>query len=168
MTLMNGILLTIAAFVMVAVYQMQYLFSGFIEGILMRDLTFTERVFTWTKSMEAVKQRMLLGYGYMTGTEYSVFYNDYYSTHPHNFYLYVLMTGGIVLFAILMTGFSLASQRLNNTSATIYSKIILFAIFSFLIMGLTESLISTVLLYPVIIMGMEIENILKRTDYGEK
>lgn len=158
-TLMNCVYVSIIAFVLIVILQMQYLFIGFIENVLDRDLTFTTRVSIWAKTLELIKQRFLMGYGYMTGTEYSELFNNYYATHPHNYFMYVAMTGGVVLIIVLFVGFYIADKKLNATVETAYSKIIMFTLFSFLIMGLAESLVSTILMYPMLILAMEADKL---------
>lgn len=154
-TLINGFWISAAACIMIIFFEMQYLFAGIIEDILGRNLTFTTRVGIWEKTIRFIQRRFLCGYGYLTGTEYGHMYNHIYATHPHNYYMYVLMTGGILLFFVLFLGLLYANEKLNATIDTIYSKIVLFLLYSFLAMGITESLVSTVLLYPMLILAMK-------------
>lgn len=158
-TLMNGVIVSIIAFFAIIIFQMQYLFAGIIENVLGRNLTFTTRVRIWSRTLALIKEKPILGYGYKTGSEYCLLYNSRYATHPHNYYMYILMTGGFVLAVVLLVGFYIADKKLKETTETSYSKIILFTIFAFLIMGLTESLVSTVLLYPMLILAMESDKI---------
>lgn len=51
------------------------------------------------------------------------------------------------------------SRTLNENISSIYCKVILFTLCSFLVMGLTESLVSTELLYPMVVLGMKADKI---------
>lgn len=165
--LLSGIVVTAVGFVMIIVMNMQYLFSYIINGVLGRDLTFTTRVNIWSKTLDMIADKFILGHGYLNGKQFSSIYGNMYATHPHNYYMYILMQGGVVLLAILLIGFIFANKKLNKTMNTVYSKIILFGIVSFLVMGLSESLVSTVLLYPLLILALNADKI-ENLGYGSE
>ena len=158
-TLINGLYVSVVACIAIVLFQKQYLFTNIIQGWLNRDLTFTTRVKIWESSWELIKEKPLLGYGFLTSSDYAKIFNSQYATHPHNYYMYLTITGGICLLAVLYIGFFNANKVLKKTSSVVHGKIILFALYSFLIMGLTESLTSTVLLYPMLILAMKSQNI---------
>lgn len=158
-TLLNGLYVSIVGFVMIVLLQKQYIFANIIQGMLNRDLTFTTRVIIWTKTLALIKEKPWLGYGYLTSPQYAEIFSSKYATHPHNFFMYLTMTGGICLLVVLYIGFFYANKELKKTSSVVYGKLILFTLYSFLIMGLTESLTSTVLLYPMLILAMKSQKI---------
>ncbi|MDE6670624.1 MAG: O-antigen ligase family protein [Ruminococcus sp.] len=160
-SLKNGIIVTILFFVLIVILKAQYLFDFFIEDILHKNLTFTGRTIIWERVLRLISQKLMLGYGYLTSDHYVHLLKSPFFTHPHNYILYVMMNGGLVLTAILLIGYGFANKTLKATRDSIYSKTILFVLFSFLIMGLTEAITGTILLYPVLIMAMEADKILK-------
>lgn len=87
--------------------------------------------------------------------------NDYFA-HPHNYLLYIIFTGGLLLFAVIMLGYYWANKSLKKTSMSIYSKVILFTLLSFFLMGLTESLTGTVFIYPMLILAMNVDKIIEQ------
>lgn len=158
-TIMTGVYISVAAFVAIVILQKQYLFAGIIQNWLHRDLTFTTRVSIWSKSIDLIKKKPILGYGYLSSPEYAAFFNSKYATHPHNYYLYMMMSGGIILLAILFLGFWLANKDLKEATNTATGRIILFLLYSFMAMGITESLTSTIMLYPMMILAMNANNV---------
>lgn len=155
LTLTNAVAATIIVFIAIMLWGIQYLFSGLIETTLGRDLTFTNRIVVWGRTWALVSQKPLLGYGYLSVSNYTQMLGSVYYSHPHNFFLNIAMQGGTILIIALMYGFFMASAVLQKTSETIYSKIILFCLISFLVMGLVEALTGTVLLYPMLILAMK-------------
>lgn len=159
-TLKNALLVTIILFLVLVVFQLQEFFSYLIVDILGSDLTFHTRSQLWVMAIDLIKKKWLFGYGYLVARDYqALFGNHLYYTHPHNYFLYIAFTGGIVLLYVLLKAFLKANKALNNSIESIYSKIVLFTLISFLIMGLAEALTDTVLLYPMLILGMEAERL---------
>lgn len=155
----TGIAAVAAFFVLIVVMKSQYMFAFFIEDVLHKDLTFTDRVTIWDRTLPLIKKSLALGYGYMTSASYVSLYKADYFTHPHNYTLYILMTGGLSLLTVLLMGYYFADKSLSATRESIYSKLVLFTLFSFLIMGFTEAITATIMMYPMLIMGMEIKQI---------
>ena len=168
-TLKTSLLLSGFFFILIVIYNMQYLFAFIIEDFLHKDLTFTNRTIIWQRSLDFLNDKLLLGAGYMNAQEYgNIMQNEFFS-HPHNYYLYIILNGGIVLAIIILFGYILADKQIMNYKNTIPSNLILFSLFVLLIIGLTESLTSTVLLYPMLVFAMML-NRLERTknDFGLK
>lgn len=167
-SLLTGMIISVAAFFAILIFNFQQYFSFVIENILGKDLTLTKRLAVWQMSLDKIFHKPIIGYGYLTGSEYvEMFERDTY-THPHNYYLFILMTGGIVLAAILLLGYLYANKVLNSSMSTIFSKTIMFTLIAFLIMGLTESLVSTVLMYPILILAMNADKLKGRQLPGNR
>ena len=158
-SLLNGLILTVFIFIIIIIMHMEDIFSFIIVDILGKDLTFHTRRRIWDTAVNLFKSNYFLGYGYMDGDTYAHKFGNLYATHPHNYFLYIALTGGVVLILIVFIGYFVANKKIMKTINTIYSKIILFTLFVFLIMGLTESLISTVLLYPMLLIAMNLETL---------
>ena len=114
-------------------------------------------------ALKNFSQRPLFGYGYMVASDYVKMFNgiEYYA-HPHNYFLYCAMTGGIGLLAILVAGVFFANRSLKkniNSANGMYGKIILFSITALMFMGLVESLTGTILHYPMFVLAMEADKI---------
>lgn len=163
-TLFTGLIVTVAAFFALMFFNLQKYFSFIIESLLGKDLTLTNRLAVWNMALDKIIHKPFFGYGYLTGNQYvDMFGRDSY-THPHNYFLYIFMTGGILLAVILFAGYYYANKTLKSSIDTVYSKIIMFTLIAFLIMGLTESLVSTVLMYPVLILAMYADKLRHQAD----
>jgi O-antigen ligase len=168
LNLRNIMILVVILFVIVVMLKKQSMFSYIVENVLGRDLTFTYRTDVWDMSLDRIKLKPLWGYGYLTGRNFiEIFGRNVYS-HPHNYIMYNMMIGGICLVAIQLVGFLYADKSLNKTMRTIYSKIVFFCLSSFLIMGISESLVSTVLLYPMVILGMRADALVSFEEKNTK
>ena len=153
------LLITSILFYIISVLKLQNLFEFFIVGILHKDLSFNGRMKIWDMAFSFLKTKPFLGYGYLTGEDFQKIFNSFFYTHPHNYYLYILMTGGIVLLIALIIGLLYANKSIIKSNNKIYSRIVLFTIISFLVMGITESITSTVLLYPIFVLAMNCNEI---------
>ena len=166
-TLMNMLIGTVTLFIGIVIFRVQELFAFLIVGVLGKDLDFTNRAGIWNAAIEAIGNRWFLGYGHIEEAEYISLLRYHVATHPHNYFLYVCMNGGIILVIVLFYGFFRASRSLNKSIENVYSKIILFTISAFLLMGLTESLVSTVLLYPMLVLAMKAQ-VFSEMEYENK
>lgn len=158
-SLKNGVLATVILFLLIIVLKLQDIFQYLIVNILGKDLTFTSRSSYWDYTLLLIRQQPIWGYGYFSGDDYAKLFSNRYMTHPHNYIMYILMSGGLVLLAVVFWGYWNANKTLEAYSDDVCNKIILFTLFSFLIMGLMESLVGTILLYPMLILGMKADKI---------
>lgn len=159
-TLMNVLIASVIVLIGIIVFNIQDYASYLIENILGRNLTFTGRLPIWKMSILSFLKKPILGYGYLTGDEYVRMYNAGRAfTHPHNYIFYILLTGGLLLGIISIIGYYMASRMINRNIKFVYSKIILFTLCSFLVMGITEAITMTVLLYPMLVLGMNIDKV---------
>lgn len=153
------------AFFVVVVLQDLSRFAFFIENVLEKNLTLSSRTKIWNLTFSLLSDHMIIGYGYLGANNYRTLYASPYN-HPHNYLLYNLMTGGIILLITLFVGFLIADSRLRNNTNKIYGKVVLFCLSAFLIMGIAESLTSTIMLYPMLILAIESKK-LDSLPYGK-
>ncbi len=154
-TLRNGLIFVAVMFFVIVVFRQQHLFSFIIERVFHKDLTVHGRTYIWDMSIEKFLLKPVFGYGYLTTQNYlELFEVEKYYSHPHNYLLYNGMMGGIVLIIIQLYGY-LTADRMLAKSTSVYSQIIVFCLFSFMFMGIFEALVSTSLLYPMVILGMK-------------
>lgn len=83
----------------------------FIQDILGKNLTFTNRTVLWDAAGRLFWQSPIIGYGYVD--------NDWFYTHlasfaigPHNFIYFILLSGGILLLSVFITAIALAFRRI--------------------------------------------------------
>lgn len=111
----------ISLFVFYVLFQVFVCFNGkglennelavyFIEDVLKKDITFTNRTELWDAAAHAFAQSPIIGYGYVD--------SDWYYSHmssaamgPHNFIYSVLINGGIVLLFVFIAIFITATKK---------------------------------------------------------
>ena len=111
----------------------------------------------WEESIALIWKHPIIGYGYRS-TEgmrqllrIDIGWTDV--SHPHNYFLYILLQGGVVLFALGVWIYGRVGQLCLKNRGDFTSKVVLAMYVSFLAMGLVESLVGTTLLYPMMMLG---------------
>lgn len=144
------IIFLIISFLAVFLFNAQNMFSFLIEGILGKDLTLSNRVFLWQNAVKQIIKHPIIGIG-IQHSDYM--YTVIGASHTHDYLLYILLTGGLVGAYFIGYAYFLVGKKLTRTKNSVVSKIYLAMLISFLVMGLTESLTSTTLLYPFLILS---------------
>lgn len=156
-------LILIVAFLAVYYLQVQKLFSFLIIDVLGKDLSFTQRIGLWTKSIQMIKERPLFGYG---NRNYgSIILRNNYYWYSHNLILDILLEGGIVTlgsFALLISSFA-RTVRKQKTDKLI--RFIMFSLVSMAVINLTESYFSNVCFYLPFIVGVSLANTASNRKY---
>ena len=136
LSLLGGYAVTV---VLLMVVKVQELLAPILVGVLGKTTTFTLRTFVWEGVLSMMTpEHLLLGYG--ASVRFSLFFNDYLYNNAHNFFLHVLVSGGligVVLYCILIL---LAANKM--VSSRVSSTIVLAAFGCLLVVGLMESLIT--------------------------
>lgn len=124
-----------------------YSFGG-IKGNLLdlfgKDSTLASRTLLWENSLLNISKEPLWGYGYETGDIVSsklvnIFGQSGWGLSPHNFYLAVLYTGGIILLITIVFAFIILNYKYSITENTADKMIVGLWIFSFMSMCIVES-----------------------------
>ena len=117
-----------------------------------KDLTLSDRTYIWANSIDIFKQKPLFGYGYFNASRFQMI-NHGWGTHPHNYILYILVQGGIIEAVIVFLLFFRLQIVLRKYKKSSLPKLMTWFYACMLIMGLTESLINTaILFYPFLII----------------
>ena len=133
----NIIALSIVFFALLYFLKIQNTFS-FLLSFLSKDITLSYRTYIWESVLEAIKQAPMLGYGNIgVNMKYiNIVYPMYYaSIFPHNIWLYLVSSSGLVGFC----GFSMLIVRSFRNVDTNYSgkanKVLIATLFSYLLCG---------------------------------
>lgn len=129
------LIIGLAMNVAVVVFRIQDAFSWLIVDILHKDLSFTNRTYIWDLAFKFIKQKPLLGWG-----EGGKIYVSFISKHlliAHNQFLEFAIVAGISACILIVVSFITLRKSLNGND-TIYSKLIIAALFAYLIMMITE------------------------------
>lgn len=110
------------------------LMTKFVENVLAKDITFTNRTEIWSNAVYKVQQHPWIGYG-IQDVEWNMTYLD--GSGPHNLWLMLLLQGGVVLFLgfHIIVVFVVRKALQASTTASITSLV---ALCVFFLMSLFE------------------------------
>lgn len=114
----------------------QTFFSGLIENVLKRSLTFTGRVFIWERTLGLLQRHWLFGMGYHQGTNWVQLIRG---ASAHNEYLYVLIQGGIFLLVVFYAIFLSMNQSIRTRPNHMLSKVTVALVFCLFVMFMMET-----------------------------
>lgn len=83
-------------------------FMGALLGLLGRNATLTQRTALWSMSVDWIKERPLFGYGFLEDDAFNELVRTrtnsglFNTGNPHNTYLTILLSGGVVLLCIFV------------------------------------------------------------------
>lgn len=130
------ILVGVLACIGIVGFRIQEYFSDFIVNVLNRSVTFTGRTNIWAKSLEIIRNNPIFGIGYHTGDYWSA---TILAPSSHNEYIYALVQGGVVLFALFLSIYFFAGKMLNRYRKNPCSQIFVAVICSLLTQFLVET-----------------------------
>ena len=155
----TSLLAVLALGIAIIFFSIQDNYETFFNDVLHRETDFTSRLTIWYDSVYRIIKQPLLGYGYMITDDFQAWYGFKQATHPHNFYLYVLIRGGFILLTVVIGGFLYANKIVMRYIEYPFAKVITFTLVCLMLMGLTEALTGTVMLYPMFILAMNAEEL---------
>ncbi len=129
-------LIVAIVFALLVIFQSVGGFSYIIQTILRKDLTFSGRVMIWGKTIKAISQHPLLGYGRQ---------DDYFMwksvghIHTHNMYLQTLYQGGILHFSVFIFVHLVTAKKLYKNNENVLSNALSMILFCLLIMFQVEA-----------------------------
>ena len=143
------ILIAILAVLMIF-FGIQNNFAFFIEDILHKDVDLTDRIYVWNTVIDVVKDKVVLGEGVM----YAELSREVVgASHAHNYFLNTVYNGGIISLVLLSIIWLITGKESNKYIDNYNVRIVVFMSIVFLVMGLTESLTATILLYPIVLLA---------------
>ncbi|MCU9613188.1 O-antigen ligase family protein [Caldibacillus lycopersici] len=133
------------------------MFNWLIVGVLGKDLTFSNRVIIWENAINLISKNWLVGYGVIEQGELAGLLGMYSATHSHNFYLQLVLNGGVISL-ILFVGaqvYLIKCLRKYNKHGIVALMVI--AMVAFNIISSTE-----ILNYPQIIILFSVASRISR------
>lgn len=129
-----GIAAAFAGFVTMVLLRLEYLFAPVIVGVFHKNLTLTRRTLLWEKLIEAIGKSPVTGYGVETAEQFSARVGgDMHWVHAHDYYLELLMKGGVLLLGAFLLLLIVTACSLDPVIARKEAKIQSATIFAFLI-----------------------------------
>lgn len=154
LSIRNIAILAIMVLIGILAFNFQEYFSSFFENILQRDVTLTGRTIIWVRYLDYMGRQHYLGSGIMESSE---MFRLFGTSHPHNYFLYILLQGGILGMLIIIYLILTVSKKQKKHLYSNTSHVLICCIAAFLIMGLTESLTECVMLYPLFVLAGNID-----------
>lgn len=148
----------------IRVFNIQNIFEFLITGVFGKDLTLHNRLELWSNSISEIIRHPLLGIGIKP---LSYMYQNIGASHSHNYYIYTLLTTGIIGFAIIIYFYISVGSMLMKNKEVKAAKCFQAMIIAFLFMGISESLTSATLLYPMLVMAYDINIFEYQPDAGQ-
>lgn len=137
----NCVFATMLLWVGLYVFKIQkYLFL--LLGVLKKDLTLSYRTYIWESVLVAIKESPLIGYGNIINNKiyYSIVYPIYYaSVVPHNFYLYIVASSGIVGLFIIISFIIRSFKPVDGKYYLKSNKVLIASLFAYLLCGIVAS-----------------------------
>lgn len=126
--------------------------SGIVQEWLGKDLTFTGRVYIWERCVILVQQNLFLGLGYVNSEDFYDLIAVGAGAHPHNYVLGWWFYGGIVALAMISLAYIYIIRQNKHRIITGTTRIYMWAIVAFFIMGITDVGLMSVLFHPLFLL----------------
>ncbi len=141
-----------AFFLGVVVLRVQYLAKGLLVDVLHKDLTLVGRTYIWDEAFHVLSGNLWLGHGtgFLSITNPLAFGSSV--SHPHNYALFAMLSGGFVALVLVIVMWWQSARGLRSAEeagAGGSCQVLGLTLGMLLIIGCTESLTETPLLYPL-------------------
>ncbi len=140
-------------FFVIIVFQLQNIFSFFIEDVLNKDVTFTGRTELWNTSLEFIKDKPLLGYGNENQDNRVVKFGKLSYIHCHNMILEILYQGGIILLIVFIIFLYNVIKKISITQNNDLKSLGLWTLIVYSIALFTEVYSFEVLLWMLLVLS---------------
>lgn len=135
----------------------QKYFADFIENVLHKDTSFSNRTILWDTALSAFQKHPFLGNGAM---EYTLF-DTWSTTQAHNAFLNILVSSGIIGFILFIICIFLASKKMRPVLKHPYTKILLVALMTYGIDFFMEMYQLPHLFFLILLLGYHIEDVIR-------
>lgn len=122
-----------------------------ILGLFNKDMTFSYRDVLWINAVDLIKDSPMWGYGNFTKEQMEMYIGNKFSSH--NYYLDILLRGGIASLVFLILGLLYVSKFIMKSFGTNVARLIIATCASYFIMWIAEPFISTEhIMLPIILL----------------
>lgn len=138
LTPIRTIIITILIFTFIVILRNFNVLEGIITSVLQKDMTLNSRTLIWDNALIAIRQNWIIGYGVLHPNQMIEYLGWNTATHCHSQYLQIIFQGGsIAIFIYIMIQLEIIKKIKINFSEK-YVKILMYTIFAFNIMGISE------------------------------
>lgn len=106
-----------------------------------KDLTFSSRDVLWMNAVDTIKQSIIWGYGDLDSDELGYFIGNRHGSH--NYYLDILLRGGIVSASILLVGLLYMSTKIIRSKGSFITNLLVASSGAYFVMWMAEPFIAT-------------------------
>lgn len=106
-----------------------------------KDLTFSSRDVLWMNAVDTIKQSIIWGYGDLDRDELEYFIGNRHGSH--NYYLDILLRGGIVSASILLVGLLYMSTKIIRSKGSFITNLLVASSGAYFVMWMAEPFIAT-------------------------
>lgn len=148
----------------VVIFRLQdKLFAHLITDVLQKDLTFTGRTEIWDYILSRMIYSPIIGYGGRNDVIWRQFLKV---SEAHNGLLEIFLCGGLVTLCLFGFIIGNAGKKLDQFKDNKFTNLLLFFIFMYFFMGLTESVFAyvKVTFWALIIMSTNIDRIIEQAN----
>lgn len=159
----NYMFVILIIFISIVLLRLQNYFSFIIVDLLGKDLTFRNRTPLWDTTIEYIKNKMLLGYGWQTDSVRHNMYNSISVISAHNQYLEYMYLGGIPLICIYCYIIYYIYKITNKIKENKIIQYISIAFFSLQIIYIAEVFVNPII-YLVLIIALYSNKIVEKNE----
>lgn len=145
----------LAVFIFLVIFQGVLNFDYYVQMYFQRDATLSGRTLIWSKALEMIREKPILGYGnYYSSTLADVIYQSRISTSitAHNTYLTNLLAGGILLLIPFVMELIVVARQVDEQNSTLMTGVSIALLIS-LLHGQIEGSDSVYILIYLILLG---------------
>ncbi len=132
-----------------------------------RDAGMTGRSQMWTYALDLIARNPAYGYGYsQTVQVWSVAENTFVSNHCHNFFLNLVLTGGIPYFVVVMSFIFIVTNRIRKNKDELMN-ILTYMIGCYLLLGVSEIIVNVnTMFWPLLTFGFYAQHLFRNSRRG--
>lgn len=119
-----------------------------------RDAGLTGRGQLWTSALNLIAQHPMYGYGYsQTVAVWNPVENVWADNHCHNFFLNLVLTGGVLYFVIVVVLIFIIARRIKKNESEVLN-ILAYTIGCYLLLGVSEIIVNVnTMFWPLLTFG---------------
>lgn len=125
-------------FFLIVIFRMQNIFSYIIEEVLNRNLNFTNRTYIWDTAIMYIKNNPIVGYGFEDSLIRIEKFSYLQAITCHNQLLDLIYQGGFIGLIFIFLMLKQLGNRINEIKNLKIKTVTLMALFSYLVMMLSE------------------------------
>jgi hypothetical protein len=132
-----------------------------ILNLMGRDIGMSGRGAMWRYALNLIGEHPMRGYGHAQPIlVWNMNAGNYVQNHCHNFFLNLMLSGGLIYFIIFIGFVLVVAKKLNDNGNNIVHKVLAYTIACYLLIGTSEIIVTVMpVLFPLLTLGFYSKNI---------